>query len=586
MKRVSFTQSLRWSCLSLMLLAGVTAEADYSLFRGGKSAYQIVVPTTASRSEQTAARELQSYVKQISGAELPVTNLPKGKGPKIYVGYSLQVKQLVGKRMIPKDYEGFTYRNIGPNVVIYGGSQRGTMYGVFRFLERELGVRWCTPKFTVVPKKDSWSFSKLCDSEKPSIQYRYSNYYATEDPAWCAHNLENMKWGPLENDYGNLEAYWNCHTMGQFISSGEYYKDHPEYFALKDGKRVSDYAQLCLSNPDVLRICKEKLEKVMKEQPLNRIYSLSQNDNCTYCQCDKCKAIEDKYGGHSGLIIWFVNQVADALKDEFPDKYIGTFAYQYTRKPPVGIQPRENVVIRLCNIECCFAHPMTAGCEQNKSFMRDFEGWSKIAPHMFIWDYVVNFHQYVAPFPNFGVLGPNIKAFRDNKAIGVFEEAAYQGAGGEFADMKAWVLDKLMWNPEQNTDSLAKDFCYSFYGKAAPKIYEYYRLCQDLVKPDTHFGIYFDEHDKIYTEDFIDKSMELMDDAEKAADTETIKEHVDLVYLQVLYLRCMRDIPKAKEDGTWDEFCRLGRKYKVVFSEGDRGCNLDTFVKWCEEGKK
>ena len=32
----------------------------------------------------------------------------------------------------------------------------------------------------------------------------------------------------------------------------------------------------------------------------------------------------------SGTMIHFVNQVAEAVEDEFPDKFVGTLAYQYT----------------------------------------------------------------------------------------------------------------------------------------------------------------------------------------------------------------------------------------------------------------
>ena len=139
----------------------------------------------------------------------------------------------------------------------------------------------------------------------------------------------------------------------------------------------------------------------MKSLPGYRIFSLSQNDNQAFCECPNCKAIEERYGGHSGLIIWFVNQVADEAQLLFPQKYIGTFAYQYTRKPPVGICPKDNVVVRLCSIECCFAHPITAECPQNKAFVDDMKAWSKIAPHLFIWDYIVDYAQYMAPWPNF-----------------------------------------------------------------------------------------------------------------------------------------------------------------------------------------
>ena len=364
--------------------------------------------------------------------------------------------------------------------------------------------------------------------------------------------------------------------MEHLVPPREFYATHPEYFSLRDGKRLSWNEQLCLSNPEVLEICKERLAKVMRENPGFRIYSLSQNDNFNFCQCEQCAAIEAKYGGHSGLIVWFVNQVADAVREEFPDKYVGTFAYQYSRKPPVGIAPRQNVVIRLCSIECCFAHPLTAGCPQNQAFMDDLRGWARLAPHLFIWDYIVDYAQYLAPWPNFQVLAPNICAFRDNKAIGIFEEAEYQSLGAEFEEMKSWTVNQLLWNPQQDTDSLVSIFINGFYGKAANRVLDYYRLCQSLVKPDVHFGIYIRENHEIYNDDFLRQSFALLDEAAQLAESDAVRQRVERVRMQPLFLHCMRHKEQSRQDGTWDELVRLMKKYGSRPRENQ---TLDDFIK-------
>lgn len=581
--RTTFRSLRLASAALLMLWATATPAADW-LFRKGKSKYQIVVSAEASTSEQTAARELQQYIRQISGVELPLTDNPKARGRRILVGYSPLVAELTGEPAPASGDESFTYRTVGHDLLIWGGSQRGTMYGVFTFLERELGVHWLTPDCTVVPSLADWQLPQLNHSEAPAISYRYSNYAVAEGvPAWSAHTKENTKWSPATNEYGNLEAYWSAHTMGQFVPVKEFYASHPEYFALRDGKRSSDYAQLCLSNPQVLQICRERLMKVMREQPGYRIYSLSQNDNYSFCQCPQCAAIEQQYGGHSGLIVWFVNQVADAVRAEFPQKYVGTFAYQYSRQPPTGIVPRENVVIRLCSIECCFAHPLTAGCPQNEAFMRDMQGWASIAPHLFIWDYIVDYAQYMAPWPNFQVLGPNIEAFRRNKAIGIFEEAQYESAGAEFDEMKAWTVNQLLWNPLQDVDSLVSIFTGGYYGKAAPRVMDYYRLCQSLVKPDVHFGIYINHDHEIYSDAFIKKAFALLNEARYLVQgDEVMTKRVDRVRMQPLYLHCMRHPDKARQDGTWRELRHLIQLYKARHREGH---SWEKFVKEFEADK-
>ena len=553
----------------IVLLLAIQTNAANWLFRDGKSDYKIVISASASTSEKTAAKELQQYIEQMSGCLLPITNDLNTSSPRVIVGYNARLALLTGTMEPAANDESFTYQTVGKDLLIWGGSQRGTMYGVFAFLERELGIHWLTPKCTVLPTRHSWKLRKLNHSEKPFLDFRYSNYFvASNVPQWSAHTRENMKWSPTINEYGNIEAYWGAHTMGEFVTTKEFFGSHPEYFCLRDGKRYGGYGQLCLSNPEVLEVCKTRLMQFMRRNPNYRIYSLSQNDNFLFCQCDKCKAIEDQYGGHSGLIVWFVNQVADAVKQEFPDKFVGTFAYQYSRQPPTGIKPRENVVIRLCSIECCFAHPLDAGCPQNEKFMCDLKGWAELAPHLFIWDYIVDYAQYIAPWPNFQVLGPNIKVFGDNKAIGVFEEAQYQSAGAEFDELKAWVVNQLLWNPEQDVDSLVSIFVKGYYGKAAPYVKEYYDLCQSLVKPDLHYGIYIRENHEIYSDDFILKAFAILDKAKQAAESDNIREQVDRVRMQPLYLYCMRHKAASMQDGRWSELKGLMQKYKAMHREG------------------
>ncbi len=569
--------------LSCLIAAGVSAclfrHSGVRLFNDGKSAYTIVLSADASTSEQTAAKELQQYIQQASGALLPISDDLDAKGPIIYVGFNDKVAAITGEKAPEADYEGFTCRTKGKDILIWGGSQRGTMYGVFDFLEKQLGIKWFTTSYTVVPTRSSLRLKRMDYSDKPFIKYRYSNYAVAGNPVWKAHNRENMDWGVVSNAYGNLEGYWSAHTMGQLVPPEEFFGTHPEYFCLRDGKRYGGYGQLCLTNPDVLEICKTRLAKVMRENPLYRIYSLSQNDNDRYCECERCKAIEDRYGGqHSGLILWFVNQVADAVKDEFPDKYVGTFAYWYTRKPPVGITPRDNVVIRLCSIECCFAHPLEdENCPQNQDFMQDIHTWSNLAPHLFIWDYIVDYAQFPAPWPNFQVLGPNIRTFGENKAIGVFEEAQYQSGGGEFDEMKAWVVDKLLWNPDLDVDSLVREFIDGYYGNAAPKVLEYYLLCKSLVKPDVHMGIFIQADHEIYNdESFLDSAFDILAQAKDLAENDEIRDRVDLVRLQPLYLYYMRNKEKARAGGRWDELAALMKKFNARPRESQ---SLEDFLK-------
>jgi hypothetical protein len=437
------------------------------------------------------------------------------------------------------------------------------MYGVMAFLENELGCRWYTPSVSVIPEKDELVFNRFEHSEKPGVRVRNDFYFEAFDPVWAARNRMNGSMDSRKQP-GGVESYWGVHTFYPLMPPEEFFGNHPEYYSLIDGKRTYDHAQLCLSNPDVLGIITGRIRKIMVENPDYLIYDVSQNDWYNPCQCEKCQAIVSREGSESGLMIWFVNQVAEAVEKEFPDKFIGTLAYQYTRTPPSHIHPRNNVVVRLCSIECCFAHDFKS-CPENISFLKDLENWSALAPHLYIWDYVVNFSHYILPYPNFRVLQPNIRTFRDNNSIGIMEQASYQSRGGEFSELRAYLIARLLWNPDCNTEDVIDDFMSGYYGRAGKHIAGYFNLLQGRITPETHIHLGLSPDDKIFSDEFINEADRLFEEAEKVAENSEILRRVEMTYLPVLYLKCMRSPVLAKYDGSYKKFCRIADREGVKF---------------------
>lgn len=548
------------SSLSTVFIHGAT------LFDNGHTTYSIVISELASLSEQTAAKELQYYLNQISGAAFGITNVTNSNlGNQIYIGYNSTVAQLTGNPVPNQNDESFTYQSIGDDIIIYGGSQRGTMYGVFSFLENELGVRWYTAEYTRIPKKKSWTFKSLNHKESPFIQHRYTMYYRCgDDKTWAAHNKNNFCWNAQHNEYGGLEACRGVHTL-YWLLPEDLFDKHPEYFALRDGKR-NVKAQRCLSNKNVFEIVKENLLKDIKDNPNYLYYDVSQLDNQLFCECNECRKIEARYGGeHSGLIIWFVNKLADEMAKIYPQKRLTTLAYRYTRRAPKNIKPRENVTIRLCDIECCFAHPLEE-CPENKSFVQDFKDWGELTQNIFIWDYIVNFGQYLMPYPNFGVLAENIKTFKKHGATIVLEQGQRQSYGGEFGDLKAWVTARLLWNPEQSTNKIVKDFINGYYGASAKYIQQYYNMCQSVITPDTHI---YQKKDvcQLYSDDFIQKAEYLLSRARAAAKTEHERSSVEAVRAQIMYLKKKLHPVESKLNGNTEEFNKYIERTKPHLRE-------------------
>ena len=533
---------------ALFFNAVLQVKAAPWLFKDGQTDYTIVLSKDASATERTAANELKTLLGQISGATFNVRTGTLIPQKAICVGWTAET----GVTKSAADDEGYTYKTIGDNLYIYGGSKRGTMYGVYAFLERELGVRWFTSSVTKVPRLRQYALPQLDHSERPVIRQRLDFYYeALRHYDWAAHNLLNTQYLLADTKYGKMDAYWGIHTFKTLIPPETYFNTHPEYFSVYKGKR-SDKAQLCLSNSEMRRELTKNLKAVMAQKPGYWCYDVSQNDNPWPCECSRCAKLVRKYGGQSGAMIWFVNQVASEIKQTHPDKFIGTFAYQYTRQAPSNgsIKPAENVVVRLCDIECCMAHPLEQ-CPQNRSFLDDMNAWSKITKNIYIWDYATAFRNYLLPFPNFDVLAANLRYFSRAGVIGIMEEGAHDAQWGEFSELKQWLIAKLLWNPEQDIDSLASIFIDGYYGAAAPHIKKYYDLCKRQIRRDTHFTITIDGNHPLYTDQFIAEAAPLMQQAlaatGKAADEQ---RRVRRIAAQTYYLKLSRSPSKSVADGT------------------------------------
>ena len=559
----------KWLFIVVLFFSATCSDAADWLFKDGRSDYQIVVSDKAHESEKAAAKELQEYIQQISGVQLPIGNKPSQTGKNVFVGFTPYTASLL-KVEIPADTsETFTYRTLDDNLFIYGGRNIGTAYGVFSFLEQQLGVHWYAADFTKVPRMRTFRLRQLNHTESPAFRYRHVLYYQMMwNPLLCVHNLQNMGAWPMScGNYGTLHSLWETHTFSLLLPPDEFFDKHPEYYSLHQGKRIRD-GQLCLSNPEVLMLLTERMVDVVKKDSKYMAYSLAQNDNNLYCECASCHKLVQRYGSQAGLLLWAVNQVADKIDKQLPGTNLITLAYQYTRKAPKGIRPRSNVFIRLCDIECCFLHPIEKSSE-NQAFTSDLKEWSRLTDHVFIFDYITGFLQYTSPYPNFSVLSPNLQTFASHHVAGVMETGQYESDGGEWAELKQWISAKLLWNPHQDVDALARQFIGDYYGQAAPFVLRYYRQCCSLVKSDTH-ALFSNRHDNpMFTDQFVDNSLTLLEQALEECKTDSaVTRRVEHLLLQPLFLQMMRQPAKAAVKGNIKRYMHIIRRDKVRMREG------------------
>ena len=385
--------------------------------------------------------------------------------------------------------DGFWLLACPPHLLVMGPPERGTLYGVYEILERFAGCRWYASWHTVAPARDKIEIPEtLNEIQTPAFAMREPYWHdVIRHPKFAArlrsnHNSNN----PADAKYGGCAFRFggglgSCHTFEALLPPEKYYDAHPEYYSLVGGKRQRERWQPCLTNPDVLRIITSNVLERIRSDPGAKFYGVSQNDWYNFCECPQCKAIDDEEESHAGTMIRFVNAVAEAVEKEFPDAVIETLAYQYTRKPPKKTRLRHNVVPCLCTIECDFSRPIPESpYGQNASFIKDISGWKTQTDQLYVWDYTTDFLNYTMPFPNVYALQGNIKFFRDNNVKELFEQGAYQGRHADFAELKAWLLAKWMWNPDLPMEPLLDDFFAGYYGKAAPFVRDYFEAIHKL----------------------------------------------------------------------------------------------------------
>jgi len=551
----------------------------------GKTGYAIIVAENASRSETHAANELQRFLEQATGAQFPLlddTVPPRQR--EIMVGRSRHT-QALGQGLSFDDLgdEGFRIRTVGEHLLIAGGRLRGTLYGVYRFLEREVGCRWYTARVSKVPRHARLAVGPLDVAERPVLEYREPFFREAFDGDWAARNLANSSHATLGAQHGGKVKYGPfVHTFETLLPVATHFAEHPGWYSEIDGKRISERPQLCLTNPEVRERVIEGVRKWIKDMPDATIFSVSQNDWTNPCQCAKCKAIDDREGSPIGSILTFVNQVAEAIEPEAPHVAIDTLAYWYSRKPPKTIRPRRNVIVRLCSIECCFAHPLESSCEANRKFADDIRGWSKIADRLYIWDYVTNFHNYMMPWPNFGVLGPNVRFFVKHHVRGLFEQGSYaSGGGGEAAEMRAYVLAKLLWDPTIDERKVRDEFIAGVYGKAADKVRKYVDLIHEPVAdPNVHMHIFCDVSNPHLTDEVIRRGDELLSEAEAKAESEEVRKRVEVAHLPIQYVRIRKmDKEDPERARLLDRFLAITKREGFLnISEGH------TIEEWAKHG--
>ena len=433
--------------------------------------------------------------------------------------------------------ESCVLKTAGETLIIAGGRQRGTMYGVSIFLEK-LGFRWFTADVTRVPRTATLRLPRLDEIRRPGFDYREVFFTEAQGKEWSARNRLNGHFHKLDEGTGGRIVYMPfAHAFYDLVPPDRYFGSHPEYFSLVSGSRRRERAQLCLTNPAVLQLAIEQAERWIAADPEISVVSISQNDGGGWCECPNCRNVIAEEGGMiSGLALRFVNQVAARI----PGKTIDMLAYQDTEGPPAKVRPLANVQIRLCPILACQAHSYE-NCVWNRPFRQRLEAWTRVASKLYIWQYSINFAHYLAPFPNYDELAADIPAFWRAGVKGVFVEGAVSdGGGADDAELRSYLAARLLWNPDVDVAGEIRGFMDAVYGPAASFMRDYFVLGQKEVRRGQH--LWFDQSidDAYLSPAFLKHGRALLERASQGAAREPARRRISRHLLSLDYVEAMR----------------------------------------------
>ena len=536
------------------------------------SEFSLFVQPSAAKGMTDAVELLIEYAEQATGYKLAVTEDASTEHVIVIGTTELDTEEVKSARGRIKN-DGYAFVEQNGKLYITGSCTAGTVYGVYTFMENYLGVRFYAKDFICVRDNPISRIPKdYCEVYSPAFLMRDTFWYDVSHHQTLANRLkDNSEYVPeMEGGIGYAGPF--VHTLADLTNMPH-----------EVGK------QPCLTDEKVYQTVLANVKAWLRANPQAKIVSVSQNDSAAEhlgCQCANCKAIDDREGTPMGSLLTFVNRIAGDIKDEFPGVYVDTLAYRYTRQAPKTIKPADNVIIRLCSIECCFGHPLSdESCANNAAFKKDIEEWSAICDNLYIWDYTTNFMYYLAPFPNLGVLRENVKFYKDHHVIGMFEQGNYQSTSGEFGELRAYLLAKLLWNPDMSEEEYNRhmnEFLEDYYGAGWQHIRAYIDMITELAAKG-EVGIYHSVGQMMPPDMSNEEMLALGEDVvafwEKAyeeADTEVHKAHVEKSMVQAYYVGQLRG-PKRKE--------YITRMYEICEKYGITHYREGTLIDFSQKGK-
>ena len=498
------------------------AQRPLVLVADGVSQATIIVPPGSSRLVQETAVDLAQILEKMSGATVPVAERSSGpayliretaasrdgwivpddsdqSSQPVVEGISQVIERLLGTppqmtqvssgvqlllSARPEDASlnplAYHVRREGNALHFSGGSDQGVVNGVYALLDN-LGCRWYTPDSAseYIPERRTVSVAISRFQDEPDFEsmMNFGGY----------HDRQAGRLWLRRNRMEGFPPQFHCHNWGSIISSEER-EAHPEWFALgEDGSRTN---QLCTTHPHVIAMAIQRAREYFDAHPEAIMFSLSPNDNGHFCQCERCRAldealgvtgIESSTGTFTDRLVYFCNQVAEGLQQTHPDKHLAFYAYISHTDPPRSVRPHPMLIPVICHTpwDFCAHHAIDdPACTRNRRFAEIVQGWAALSSKVYIYDYYTHYHWF-GPYGLVHTIRRDLPWLRANGVVGFTNEAH----GNWWTQpLNNYLPCRLAWDIEANVDAVVNDYYQHMFGPAARPITAYNQLFEDLMQ--------------------------------------------------------------------------------------------------------
>ncbi|HPM79860.1 MAG TPA: DUF4838 domain-containing protein [Candidatus Anammoximicrobium sp.] len=553
MPRLAFRLSLLVFLCDAMIAEA--ASAPVVLVEDGQARAAIVVPRQATPAVQKAAEELASYLKKISGAELPIVSEPEvPPTARIDVGPTEHARKHLPE-FSPADEERVVVRSVPCGVIVCGGGDRGTRYAVYRFLE-SLGCRWLAPEpeNELVPRVRTIDAGRLEVDARPAFAWRlFAARSKPEAEQWGLKMGFNGLFAPETASTNGGCFYWprevqGVHAFVQIMPPEKYFEAHPEWYPLLNGKRVASQTttgQLCVTAPGLADAFSANVIRLFDADPAARLVSISPNDGYGWCECPDCTELDRKLCGarttKQGLasekpfqgdrLFWFANQVAERVGRKHPDRKLLVLAYVNYAEPPDTIRPAPGVVPFVCHYAPAdYSRPVAdPTSEANRQFNDLVQRWIAVSPEVMIYSYVSKSMWWRLPRP---VLEPFAADVKHYYHLGIRRYYCQSTLSDWPLDGPLYyVIARLLWDPDADPQAAAQEWIDGMFGPAARPMSDFYQAVADSVRAT---GRSYSDNPRtqvpgLYDRAGLDRAMAALEQAEKLDCPQNVRERIEKV---------------------------------------------------------